>query len=114
VSFLRSCCTLKKLNLSRSNVTDAGIIGLEFIPTLEEFSLCYCEQITDVSCLQNCRALKTLHLCGTNVTNAGIRGLELILTLEMLDITGCKQVHLLFPLRYQRPNHRPPLIIFPP
>jgi hypothetical protein len=114
VSFLRNCRALKKLALASTNVTDAGILGLEFIPTLQEFSLCYCEQITDASCLQNCRALKTLHLCGTNVTTAGIRGLELIPTLEMLDLESCKQLHSLFPLRYQRPSHRPRLIVVPP
>jgi hypothetical protein len=39
VSCLQNCRALKKLNLSGTNVTDAGIRGLELIPTLEDLSL---------------------------------------------------------------------------
>jgi hypothetical protein len=78
MSRLQSCRALKKLVLGRTNVTDAGIRGLELIPTLEVLTLAGCMRITDVSCLQSCRALKELDLAGTNVTDAGIRGLELI------------------------------------
>jgi hypothetical protein len=64
VSRLQSCRALKQLDLSHSSVTDAGIRGLELIPTLEILNLGGCKQITDVSCLQSCRALKQLVLAG--------------------------------------------------
>jgi Leucine-rich repeat (LRR) protein len=92
VSCLQNCRALKKLKLSRTKVTDAGIRGLELIPTLEELSLAECKQLTDVSCLQSCRALKKLDLMKTGVTDAGVRGLDLIPTLELLNLQGCDQV----------------------
>jgi hypothetical protein len=58
-------------------VTDAGIRGLELIPTLEDLDLAG-TQLTDVSCLRDSRGLKKLNLWSTGVTDAGIRGLELI------------------------------------
>jgi hypothetical protein len=64
VSCLQNCRALKKLNLANTSMTDAGIRGLERIPTLEELSLAECKQLTDVSCLQHCRALKKLSLWG--------------------------------------------------
>jgi hypothetical protein len=91
VSCLQNCRALKKLNLLGTNVTDAGIRGLELILTLEELNL-GCTQITDVSSLQHCRALKKLNLSNTSVTDAGIRGLEHITTLEDLSILCCMQI----------------------
>jgi hypothetical protein len=98
---LRSCCALKKLVLTYSSVTDAGVRGLELIPALEELNLYRCYQITNVGFLQNCRALKKLDLSYTNVTDAGIRGLKLIPTLEDLDHTGCEFVHDLRALQHR-------------
>jgi hypothetical protein len=92
VNRLQSCRALKQLDLSSSSVTNAGIRGLELIPTLEKLRLPDCAEITDVSSLQSCRALKQLFLANTNVTDAGIRGLELIPTLEELDFWGCKEI----------------------
>jgi hypothetical protein len=92
VSRLQSCRALKQLNLTDSSVTNAGIRGLELIPTLEILNLGGCRGITDVSCLQSCRVLKQLVLAGTNVTDAGIRGLELISALEELNLRGCREI----------------------
>jgi hypothetical protein len=61
---LQSCRALKQLVLARTDVTDAGIRGLELIHTLEVLNLQGCTQITDVSCLRSCRALKKLVLTG--------------------------------------------------
>jgi hypothetical protein len=93
LSCLRNFRALKKLSLSATGVTDAGIRGLELIPVLEELNLSYCTQTTDVSCLRHCRALKILNISCSGVTVEGIRGLELIPTLEVLDLRGCKQLH---------------------
>jgi hypothetical protein len=92
VSRLQTCRALRGLDLSHTSVTDAGIRGLELIPTLEALILRDCENITDVSCLQSCRALRTLVLSFTNVTDADIRGLGLMLTLEVLNLQGCMQI----------------------
>jgi Leucine-rich repeat (LRR) protein len=89
VSSLQSCRVLKRLDLTDSSVTNAGMRGLELIPTLEELLLGSCKRVTDVSCLQSCRTLKKLVLARTNLTDAGIRGLELIHTLETLNLWGC-------------------------
>jgi hypothetical protein len=52
VSRLQSCRALKQLDLWHSSVTNAGIRGLELIPTLEILNLGGCGIITDVSSLQ--------------------------------------------------------------
>jgi hypothetical protein len=92
VSCLQSCRALKKLDLARTNVMDAGIRGLELIPTLEVLNFHGCDDITDVSCLQSCRALRGLVLIRTKVTNAGIKGLELIPTLQVLSLKDCEEI----------------------
>jgi hypothetical protein len=92
VSCLQSCRALTTLALAGTNVTNAGIRGLELIPTLGSLSFSACKAITDVSCLQSCRALWNLDLGRTNVTNAGIKGLELISTLQKLNIEGCEVI----------------------
>jgi hypothetical protein len=66
VNCLRTCRALKKLDLSLTSVTDAGILGLEL-------NLYWCDQISDVSCLRSCRALTKLDLARTGVGDTGIR-----------------------------------------
>jgi hypothetical protein len=51
---------LKGLNLSESNVTDAGIRGLELIPTLEEINLSRCTKVHDLSALRNRAGLQII------------------------------------------------------
>jgi hypothetical protein len=89
---LRNCHVLKTLYLTDSKVTDAGIRGLELIPTLKNLNLGCCTRVTDVSFLRTCRALKWLNLALTSATDAGIRGLELIPTLEELSLYQCSQI----------------------
>jgi hypothetical protein len=93
VSCLRNCPVLKNLDLFYNRgVTDAGIRGLERVPTLEDLDLSWCKQVTDVSFLRSCLALKKLNVTFTSVTDAGIRGLEFIPTLEDLDLSWCQQI----------------------
>jgi hypothetical protein len=92
VSRLQSCRALKQLVLARTNVTDAGIRGLELIPTLEVLDLVSCKEISDVSCLESCHALKRLDLTKSRATDGGMRGLELIPTLEELRLVSCKRI----------------------
>jgi hypothetical protein len=99
VSRLQSCRALKQLDLSFSDLRDAGIRGLELIPTLEVLNLVGCRRTTNVSFLQRCCALKKLDLSSSNVTDRGIHGLELIPTLEELDLSRCLKLHDLSALR---------------
>jgi hypothetical protein len=41
--------SLKKLNLNGTTVTDAGLTGIQCIPTLEDLSLYHCQQVTSVT-----------------------------------------------------------------
>ena len=79
LSVMRS---LRTLDLSVSKVTDAGIAGLEAIPTLENLNL-RDTAVTDVSKLSSCKALKVLDLRYSKVTETGIAWLQGIPTLEI-------------------------------
>jgi hypothetical protein len=50
----------KKLDLSKTSVTDTGLLGLECIPSLEDLSLECCQQVTSVSTLREIAILKGL------------------------------------------------------
>jgi hypothetical protein len=89
VRSVAGCRGLKELLLTRSSVTDTGIIGLERIATLEVLNLAGCCHITSVTSLRHCTALRELSLDGTRVTDAGIAGLECIGTLTKLSLAFC-------------------------
>eukprot|EP00759_Apiculatamorpha_spiralis_P059304 PhF_6_TR984/c3_g4_i9/m.1919 len=89
VSQLSGCRTLRKLCLSCCReLTDAGIRGLESIPTLEELNLIG-TVVSTISHLSGCRALRSLRLDRCHaLTDDGIRGLETIPTLEELVLSS--------------------------
>jgi internalin A len=87
VRSLAGCRALRELKLTRSHVTDVGIIGLERIATLQTLRFVYCLGIASVTSLRHCTALRELILDGTSVTDAGIAGLECIVTLTKLSLT---------------------------
>jgi Leucine-rich repeat (LRR) protein len=98
VRSLAGCLALRDLKLTCSLVTDAGIIGLERIATLETLRLENCQGITSVTSLRHCTALRELVWDGTFLparlgrdsvtgTDAGIAGLECIVTLTKLSLT---------------------------
>jgi Leucine-rich repeat (LRR) protein len=92
---------LRQLKLAHSLVSDAGIIGLERIATLEMLRLEYCLGITSVTSLRHCTALRELILDGSSVTDAGIAGLECIVTLTKLNLTNTNITSVSF-LRHSR------------
>jgi hypothetical protein len=51
---------LKTLILTCTNVTDAGIRGLELIPTLQEVDLHRCEHVRDLSALRRSTFLRII------------------------------------------------------
>jgi hypothetical protein len=77
VSALARSVSLRKLDLQYSAVCDAGIAGLERIPSLTWLSLPSCESITNVTNLFRSKSLRELVLSGSSVTDAGLVGLEL-------------------------------------
>jgi internalin A len=100
VRSLAGCRALRELKLTRSSVTDMGIIGLERIATLETLRLVLCLGITSVSGLRHCTALRELVLNGTSVTDAGIAGLECIVTLTKLSLVKCNSITSVSSLRH--------------
>jgi Leucine-rich repeat (LRR) protein len=86
VRSLAGCRVLRELKLTRSLVTDMGIIGLERIATLETLRLEDCLGISSVTSLRHCTVLRELILDATCVTDAGIAGLECIVTLTKLSL----------------------------
>jgi Leucine-rich repeat (LRR) protein len=100
VRALAGCRALRELMLQCSLVTDAGIIGLERITTLEVLSMALCGHITSVTGLRHCSALRELILGGTCVTDAGIAGLECIVTLTRLSLANCNFITSVSSLRH--------------
>jgi hypothetical protein len=105
VRSLAGCRVLRELKLTRSSVTDVGIIGLERIIVLEVLNLAVCRHITSVTSLRRCTALRELILDRTCVTDAGIAGLECIVTLTKLSLVACNDITSVSSLR-QSPSLR--------
>jgi hypothetical protein len=82
VSRLQSCRALKKLDLTHCNVTNAGMRGLELIPTLEELNLWGCKRNNGRELLAKLSRPEAARPRFHQRDDAGIRGLELIHTLE--------------------------------
>jgi hypothetical protein len=68
VACLSSCRALASLDLSRTNVNNAGIVGLESIASLTHLNLEGCKQITSVRVLGASRSVRKLNLAETSVT----------------------------------------------
>ena len=66
-----------ELNLSRSKITDAGLLHLKGLTSLQTLSL-YRTQVTDAGLvhLTGLTSLKSLDLRGTKVTDAGVADLQ--------------------------------------
>jgi hypothetical protein len=86
VSALARSVSLRELHLEGSAVCDAGIAGLERIPSLTWLSLASCESITNVTNLFRSKSLRRLVLSESSVTDAGLVGLELAPALEFVDL----------------------------
>jgi hypothetical protein len=70
-------------------VNDAGIAGLERIPSLTSLSLSSCRFITNVTNLFRSKSLRKLVLSESSVTDAGLVGLQLAPALELVDLRRC-------------------------
>jgi Leucine-rich repeat (LRR) protein len=92
VSALARSVSLRELDLGNSAVCDAGIAGLERIPSLTRLSLYFCRSITDATNLFRSKSLRKLDASESSVTDAGLEGLELASALEFVDLYGCAGV----------------------
>jgi internalin A len=81
--------TLKRLDLSFTYVTDAGIQRLGQLPALEELTLDATEAITDAaaSYLRANKSLRKLVLRGTDITDVGMPYLAALTGLKSLDLS---------------------------
>jgi Leucine-rich repeat (LRR) protein len=81
--------TLKRLDLSFTYVTDAGIQRLAQLPALEELTLDATEALTDAaaSYLRANKSLRKLVLRGTDITDVGMPYLAALTGLTSLDLS---------------------------
>ena len=81
--------TLKRLDLSFTYVTDAGLQRLRQLPQLEELTLDATESITDAatSYLRANKSLRKLVLRGTDITDVGMPYLATLTNLKSLDLS---------------------------
>jgi Leucine-rich repeat (LRR) protein len=92
--------TLKDLNLSKTNITDEGLVEVASLPALEKLDLSG-TKVTDAGLahLANLPALRDLNLASTAVTDAGLAQLARLpglsnLTLVATKITDAGLAHL--------------------
>ena len=81
--------TLKRLDLSFTYVTDAGVQSLQQLPALEELTLDTVEALTDAaaSYLRPDKQLRKLVLRGTDITDVGMPYLAALTGLKSLNIS---------------------------
>src|SRR5262249_35790330 len=81
--------TIKRLDLSFTYVTDAGIQHLQDLPDLEDLTLDTVEALTDAaaSYLRADKKLRRLVLRGTDITDVGMPYLAALTGLKSLDLS---------------------------
>jgi Leucine-rich repeat (LRR) protein len=81
--------TIKRLDLSFSYVTDAGVQHLQDLPELEDLTLDTVEALTDAaaSYLRADKKLRRLVLRGTDITDVGMPYLAALTGLKSLDLS---------------------------
>jgi hypothetical protein len=81
--------TLKRLDLSFTYVTDAGVQHLQQLPELEDLTLDTVEALTDAaaSYLRSDKHLRRLVLRGTDITDVGMPYLAALTGLKSLDLS---------------------------
>jgi Leucine-rich repeat (LRR) protein len=80
---------LRILDLSLTNLTDAGMERLKSLPLVTDLNLVYAELITDagVAYLKGWKNLERLNLRGTKVNDTGLEHLKRLTSLKSLDLS---------------------------
>jgi hypothetical protein len=91
-STLRRCRSLREVDLSESDVTEAVLTALADVTTLETLSLSFCHEVHDVSALARSVSLRQLDLNRSAVCDAGIAGLERIPSLTWFSLASCESI----------------------
>jgi hypothetical protein len=82
---------LLRINLSRSEITDAGLLSISRMKRLEQLRLAS-PQVDDagLECLTNLKHLRFLHLIDMPITDAGLDHLHVLTGLESLYLDGTR------------------------
>ncbi len=80
---------LRRINLSKTTITDEGLIAIARCQNLEQLRLAS-DRLSDdgLKCLGQLQQLRHLHLIGAPITDAGLVHLELLQGLESLYLDG--------------------------
>jgi Leucine-rich repeat (LRR) protein len=92
VASLRDSPSLQLLDISHTELTAAGSMGLDEIGTLQCLVAAGRTQL-DASTLRRCRSLRTVGLNGSGVTDTVLAALADVRTLETLLLSRCREVH---------------------
>jgi len=79
---------LERLNLSHTRISDEGLLRLKPAAQIQELSLLYAEQITDLglSAIKQWRRLKKLNVRGTRIGDETLALVAALVQIESLDI----------------------------
>jgi len=79
---------LERLNLSHTRISDEGLLRLKPAAQIQELSLLYAEQITDLglSAIRQWRRLKKLNVRGTRIADETLALVGALVQIESLDI----------------------------
>jgi hypothetical protein len=82
---------LRRINLSHSHITDAGLARIAGMRRLEQLRLAS-DRVTDegLACLAQLKELRHLHLIGMPITDEGLVHLEALAGLSSLYLDGTK------------------------
>src|SRR5262249_9061915 len=77
-------------DLSHTRISDEGLLRLKPATQIEDLSLLYSEQITDlgVNAIRNWRGLKKLNVRGTRVADETLATVSELRQLELLDVAN--------------------------
>ncbi|CAC9552174.1 conserved hypothetical protein [Leishmania infantum JPCM5] len=88
---------LLSLDVSHTNISDAGVLCVQECTDLRYLNLCGCSELRRLSWLQKMSSLRWLNLGGTRVTDEETkRYLPCTRNLRFLSLSGCSSVRSLF------------------
>ena len=95
---LRKCDSIKKLDLTGTNVDDRGVSAIACIPRLEILILAKCKHVTNFAPLAGCKTLTELDVSSTAVDDEEIAAIAQLPCLERLFLDDSKSVTHFHPL----------------